>query len=112
MLLGPFRAVSYILSHGLAALVLGVCMVSKTRFAVAVPAIAATRFVSQMAAVSITSLAMGQNILALVVANVGMMLDKAGLFFGFSGSAAATSQLLWGVVFASILANCAHPAWQ
>ena len=50
---------------------------------------------------------MGQNLLALSVTAIGMMLDKGGLMLGTTASAAVTNTFLYCVFGVALAFNCA-----
>lgn len=104
MLLGPVRAVSYFVGHGFSAAILSHCFCRQAPWKVSIPIVAVTKAVSQLASLLLASLAIGQNLLALTVASIGMMLDKSGLL---AGSAIASNQFLYGVFGAALALNCA-----
>jgi hypothetical protein len=109
VLLGPIRAISYILAHGFEAAVLAQCITRKLPFGASITAVAAARAVCQLSTLVLSSVTIGQNILQLIVTNLGMLLDKAGLMLGTNASSLATTNFLYGVFVFSVAFNCALP---
>lgn len=111
MLLGPLRALSYALTHGVPSAILADCWARGTPWKASVPLVGVVKTVCQLATVALASVTMGQNLVALSVANIGAMLDRAGvmLFKSSAAGAFATNQLLYGFFGVMLVLNCARP---
>lgn len=110
MLLGPLRALSYALTHGVPSAILADCWARGVPWKASIPLVGGVKTVCQLATVGLASVTMGQNLMALSVANIGAMLDRAGvmLFKSSSAGAFATNQLLYGFFGVMLVLNCAR----
>jgi Predicted membrane protein (DUF2232) len=111
VLLGPVRAISYLLSHGLTAAALAQCISRKTGFAKSLLTVAAYNAVAVVASVTLTSLTIGVNVPAFIVSNMGMMLDKLGRVLGTTATSAANNELLFIVCATGAMLHSALPLW-
>lgn len=107
VLLGPVKAVSYLLSHGLSAAFLADCFSRGVAWRVSIPIVTIAKAGCQMTSLLLASLTMGEDLLALSVSNIGMLLDKAGLLLGMSSSSAATTTFLYTIFALSFVLSCA-----
>lgn len=78
VLLGPLRAVSYLLIHGLLAASLGHMWVAQTNFWLSAAMGGLVRMAGQFAYLILSSLTMGENIFAIMMSNVYAMLVGCG----------------------------------
>lgn len=86
VLLGPVRALSYLLAHGLYALSLGVMWSVRAPWVVSVPLGMMVRVAGALAYLCVASWALNENMLALLVANVTSLVDQIAALFGMAGS--------------------------
>ena len=70
MLLGPLRAVTYVLMHGMTAAALGTMWVWRWPWAASVLAGSALRMLGQLGYLLLSSATMNENLFAVMVANV------------------------------------------
>ena len=98
VLLGPVRALSYLLAHGLYALTLGALWAIRAPWIVSVPLGMAVRVAGALAYLCVASWALNENMLALLVANVTSLVDQIAALFGVAGSPSLTAVLVTMVV--------------
>jgi hypothetical protein len=111
VLIGPIRALSYAFTHGLPAAALGACWAGGTQpWHVSIPVTACAKLICTMAGLGLSSLMIGENLVALGIATMGMLLDKAGLWLGTSATSAFTSNVLTWMFGASVVFHCVLPS--
>lgn len=76
VLLGPVRALNYVLNHGMLACVLGTLWAVKASWWLSIPLGALVRIAAQMAYVSLSSFIMAENLFALMLNNATSLLDQ------------------------------------
>jgi hypothetical protein len=100
ILLGPYRAVTYILIYGLLSLALGVSWTLKFPWAISVPLAAVARVIGFLLYFSLSSWISNENLMALMLNNIHNMLDQIAAIVGGSG---APSIAAVGITLASLL---------
>jgi len=100
ILMGPVRAVSYVLLYGMLAFVLGTCWSLRLPWAVSIPAGAAARIAGYFAYIALSSWVTNENLLALMMSNVHALLDQMSALIGTSG---APSPLTVAITIGSLL---------
>ncbi|KXZ54746.1 hypothetical protein GPECTOR_4g816 [Gonium pectorale] len=86
VLLGPLRAMSYLLIHGLLAATLGSLWAAKAPFWLGVAAGALVRMAGQLGYLVMSSVTMNENMFALLLSNVYNMLDNLAATLNMSGA--------------------------
>lgn len=104
MLLGPLRAVTYVLMHGLTAAALATMWVWRWPWAASVLAGSALRMAGQMGYLVLSSATMNENLFAVMVANVhNLMVSRNGRGWCVGPKAVRTcGQGDWAGVFHSL----------
>ena len=87
VLLGPLRAVSYVLMHGLLAASLGSLWRLRAPWALSVPVGALVRVGGQLAYLALSSATMNENLFAVMLSNVHALLVRWFSFGVFGGGA-------------------------
>lgn len=105
VLLGPIRAWNYLLAHGLTAAVVAHCFSRHWRLPHALFATAAAQGACQVASIAMARLVLGQDVLQLIVVNMGMMCDKIAANVGVPG-VSFTAPVLYGLVVFSLAFRC------
>eukprot|EP00879_Flechtneria_rotunda_P012359 GHRR01012906.1.p1 GENE.GHRR01012906.1~~GHRR01012906.1.p1 ORF type:complete len:280 (+),score=115.70 GHRR01012906.1:215-1054(+) len=82
VLLGPLRAITYVLMHGMLAAALGSMWVWQWPWLISIPAGAVLRMVGQLGYLVLSSLTMNENLFAVMLANVHNLLVSATWFIG------------------------------
>lgn len=100
ILMGPVRAVSYVLLYGMLAFVLGTCWSLRLPWAVSIPAGAAARIAGYFAYIALSSWVTNENLLALMMSNVHALLDQMSALIGTSG---APSPMTVAITIGSLL---------
>ncbi|GBF93592.1 hypothetical protein Rsub_06312 [Raphidocelis subcapitata] len=103
VLLGPLRAVTYILMHGLTAAALGTMWVWRWPWAVSVLVGSVLRMAGQMGYLLLSSFTMNENLFAVMVANVHNLMDRLSASVGASG--APSDLAIVCMIFALLLVN-------
>jgi hypothetical protein len=80
VLLGPLRALSYVLNHGLLAATLGTLWQNKAGLVICVLVGAVVRMAGQVLYLILTSVTMNENMFALVLSNVYNMLVRNAIY--------------------------------
>ncbi|KAG2491949.1 hypothetical protein HYH03_009681 [Edaphochlamys debaryana] len=86
VLLGPLRALTYLLMHGLLAATLGTLWKLQAGFWVGVLVGALVRMFGQLAYLVLSSVTMNENMFALLLSNVYSMLDRITATLGMTGA--------------------------
>jgi hypothetical protein len=87
VLMGPVRAVTYVLVYGLLSLSLGASFRSSLPWVVSVPLGACARIAGQWLYIMVTSWVTNENLLELLITNAHTLLDNMSSWMGSSGSA-------------------------
>lgn len=87
VLMGPVRAVTYVLVYGLLSLSLGASFRMNLPWTVSVPLGACARILGQWLYVLVTSWVTNENLLELLITNAQTLLDNMSSWMGSSGSA-------------------------
>lgn len=87
VLMGPVRAVTYVLVYGLLSLSLGASFRLNLPWTVSVPLGACARILGQWLYVLVTSWVTNENLLELLITNAQTLLDNMSSWMGSSGSA-------------------------
>ncbi len=105
VLLGPLRALSYVLIHGVLAAALGAMWRQRANFWLCVLGGACVRMLGQLAYLVLSSVTMNENLFAIMMSNVYAMLVRAGLGFGWSACRLQlwAAQVLRGLCFRDLL---------
>ncbi|KAL4445767.1 hypothetical protein ABPG77_008966 [Micractinium sp. CCAP 211/92] len=86
ILMGPVRAVTYLLVYGVLSLALGIAWAWRLPWAVSVPLGALARIGGYMAYIMLSSWVTNENLLMLMVTNVYSLLDQLSVVLGTTGS--------------------------
>jgi hypothetical protein len=86
ILLGPVRAVTYVLVYGLLSIALGVSFKTGLPWAVGVPLGAVARLTGQWMYISVTSWVTNENLLELLISNAQTLLDNMSAWMGGASS--------------------------
>jgi hypothetical protein len=86
ILLGPVRAVTYVLVYGLLSIALGVSFKMGLPWAVSVPLGAMARLTGQWMYISVTSWVTNENLLELLISNAQTLLDNMSAWMGGASS--------------------------
>lgn len=100
ILLGPYRAVTYILIYGLLSLALGVSWTLRLPWVISVPLAAVARVIGFLLYFSLSSWISNENLMALMLNNIHNMLDQIATIIGGSGAPSMTAV---GITLASLL---------
>eukprot|EP00798_Chlamydomonas_sp_ICE-L_P005918 gene5918-33491_t len=103
VLLGPLRALSYVLIHGLLSATLGTCWKLKASWWLSVVVGALVRMTGQCAYLMLTSLTMNENLFLLMLSNVYSMLDQIAASIGASGAPSTLAVVC--MIFSLLLVN-------
>ncbi|KIZ00682.1 hypothetical protein MNEG_7281 [Monoraphidium neglectum] len=103
VLLGPLRAVTYVLMHGMTAAALGTLWVWRWPWAASVLAGSVLRMAGQMGYLLLSSFTMNENLFAVMVANVHNLMDRLSASIGASG--APSDMAIVCMIFALLLVN-------
>ena len=87
ILMGPVRAVTYVLVYGILSIALGVSFSSNSHWGISVPMGAAARLCGQGLYVMVTSWVTNENLLELLISNAHTLLDNMSSWVGSAGSA-------------------------
>lgn len=107
VLLGPLRALGYVLSHGLATAVLGACWAVGLQWQWSILLMTGMKVACQAASLALASLTVGENLLSIAISTIGVYLDKAGLMLGTNATANITYNFLLGAFVCSLILNSA-----
>lgn len=94
ILLGPVRAVTYVLVYGLMSIALGVSFKTGIPWAASVPLGACARLVGQWMYISVTSWVTNENLLELLISNAQTLLDNMSAWMGGSSSTSFNGVLI------------------
>lgn len=86
ILLGPVRAVTYVLVYGLLSIALGISFKTGLPWAVSVPLGAVARLAGQWMYISVTSWVTNENLLELLISNAQTLLDNMSAWMGGASS--------------------------
>lgn len=100
ILLGPFRALTYLLIYGLLSLSMGCSWALKLPWAVSVPLAAVARMAGFLSYFALSSWISNENLMSLMLTNIHNMLDQ---FSAIVGTAGAPSLTAVTVTLASLL---------
>lgn len=100
ILLGPVRAVTYVLVYGLLSIALGVSFKTGIPWVVSVPLGACARLAGQWMYIIVTSWVTNENLLELLVSNAHTLLDNMSVWMG-GGSSSSFNAV--GITLASML---------
>ncbi|WIA23483.1 hypothetical protein OEZ85_000228 [Tetradesmus obliquus] len=103
VLLGPLRAITYVLMHGMLAAALGSMWVWQWPWSISIIAGAVLRMAGQLGYLVLSSLTMNENLFAVMLANVHNLLDRLSAALGSSGSASTLT--ISCMIFALLLVN-------
>mmetsp|Transcript_37814 Transcript_37814/g.95640 ORF Transcript_37814/g.95640 Transcript_37814/m.95640 type:complete len:304 (-) Transcript_37814:261-1172(-) len=103
VLLGPLRAVSYVLIHGLTAATLGTLWANQANFWLTAVVGGLVRMAGQIAYLVLSSVTMNENLFAIMLSNVYGMLDQISASIGHSGAPSPTA--ISSMLFALVLVN-------
>lgn len=103
MLLGPLRAVTYALMHGILAASLGTLWRWQAPWALSIPLGAVIRMAGQLGYLMLSSVTMNENLFAVLLANVHALLDQLSAAVGFSGTPSVVAVV--SMIFALLLVN-------
>ena len=101
ILLGPVRAVTYVLVYGMLSIALGVSFKTGISWAVSVPVGACARLAGQWMYIVVTSWVTNENLLELLITNAHTLLDNMSAWTGGAGS--GTSFNAVGITLVSML---------
>jgi hypothetical protein len=87
ILMGPVRAVTYVLVYGILSIALGVSFSFNSPWGISVPMGAAARLCGQGLYVMVTSWVTNENLLELLISNAHTLLDNMSSWIGSAGSA-------------------------
>ncbi len=79
MLLGPLKAVSYVLIHGLLAACMGALWKQQANFWLCIASGALVRMAGQLAYLLLSSITMNENLFAIMMSNVYALLVRAAV---------------------------------
>ncbi|MEW5299004.1 MAG: hypothetical protein WDW38_004916 [Sanguina aurantia] len=101
VLLGPLKAMSYVLMHGGLAATMGSLWHAKTNWWLSVLVLAVVRMGGQMSYLIMSSVTMNENLFALMLTNVYSMLDQVFAALGSSGAPSTTTVIcmIFGLLF-------------
>ncbi|KAG1670099.1 hypothetical protein FOA52_013675 [Chlamydomonas sp. UWO 241] len=103
VLLGPLRAVSYLLLHGLVAATLGSLWSQKVGWTASVAIAALVRLAGQLSYLVLSSVTMNENFFWVVLNNVYSLLDQVSAAVGAAGSPSTTAVTC--MLFSLLLVN-------
>jgi len=101
ILLGPVRAMTYVLVYGMLSIALGVSFKTGISWAVSVPVGACARLAGQWMYIVVTSWVTNENLLELLITNAHTLLDNMSAWTGGAGS--GTSFNAVGITLVSML---------
>lgn len=87
ILMGPVRAVTYVLVYGLLSLALGISFRANLPWTLSVPLGACSRLTGQWLYIMVTSWVTNENLLELLITNAHTLLDNMSSWMGSAGSA-------------------------
>lgn len=112
VLTGPLRAATFLCTHGALAVALGAAWASRLPWALSVPVAAGARCAGYAAYVALSSWATGEDLVALLLANVRALLGQAAVLLRARGApsdaAVATTILALLVVNAAVYTGLLH----
>jgi hypothetical protein len=103
VLLGPLKALSYLLLHGLVAATLGSLWTQKVGWWVSISASSMVRMLGQLAYLHLSSVTMNENFFGIVLHNVHSMLDQISATIGATGAPSSTAVAC--MLFSLLLVN-------
>ena len=103
VLLGPLKALSYLLLHGAVAATLGSLWTKKVGWWVSISASSMVRLLGQLAYLLLSSVTMNENFFGIVLNNVHSMLDQISATIGATGAPSSTAVAC--MLFSLLLVN-------
>lgn len=103
VLLGPLKALSYLLLHGLVAATLGALWTKKVGWWLSITASSIVRMLGQLAYLLLSSITMNENFFGIVLHNVHSMLDQISATIGSTGAPSSTAVAC--MLFSLLLVN-------
>ena len=101
-LAGPHRALSFALLHGAPAAVIGACWAGGAKWAVSIPASAAVRAAGTLLSLGLSSLLLGENVVALAASQAHALLDQLA---ATAGAASPPFAAVVGFILFAVVAN-------